>query len=90
MSAKPVILGEMETSFLNTVNFMEILYNKDIPNYLTNPTDDCLYVIDMDFDHFGVTLVGKPEKTAAFRADLSKILEGIFENRPQWQQIQFS
>lgn len=89
MSAKLIMLGEMEKSFLHVVNWMEVSYNPR-PDYLLNPGADGVYVVDIDFDHFGVTLMGKPENTAAFRADLSKTLEGIFERLPQWQQIQFS
>lgn len=89
MSAKLILLGEMEKAFLNVVNWMEVSYNPR-PDYLLNPGTDGVYVVDIDFDHFGVTLMGKPDKTTAFRADLSVILEKIFANHPQWQQIQLS
>jgi hypothetical protein len=86
MSATLMPLGDLEQSFLSVVNFMEISYNNPVSkDYLLEPTTGCVYVVDIDFDHFGVTLMGSKERTGAFRNDLGIILEKMFREYGGWQ-----
>jgi hypothetical protein len=94
MSAKLLQLGELEKTFLTTVNWMEVVHN--LPNgadYLTNPTAENVYVVDVDLEHFGVTLMGIPSKTEEFRNVLSHTMENVMEEyaqRESWRSISFS
>jgi hypothetical protein len=93
MSATLTKLGEMEKAFLLAANWLEIVSN-DRPDYLTNiDIDRGIYIVDLDFDHMGVTLMGKPERTTRFREDLSLILENTFKRyaaSESWKGITFS
>lgn len=91
MSASLIPLEPLEQGFLTTVNWMEVCENKR-SDYLTNPGEDSLYVVDLDFNHFCVTLMGHPERTKEFRESLGIILEGLWEkyaNSESWKGIQF-
>jgi hypothetical protein len=94
MSAKLLKLGELEQTFLTTVNWMEVVCNIDVgSDYLTNPTAENVYVVDIDLDHFGVTLMGTPAKTESFRNDLGDTMETFMEEyatRESWRNISLS
>jgi len=92
MPAKLMELGPLEQAFLTTVNWMEIDANKGSEDYLLNPKVDNLYVVDVDFDHFGVTLMGAPDRTNNFRIELNTILERLwtkYANAETWRSIAF-
>ena len=68
-------LGEDETTMLHLLNWME------------QSCDNTVFVIDVDFDHGGVTLYGEPNHTQAFRGKFNEIMSRVYEQVPAWREL---
>jgi hypothetical protein len=67
--AESIKLNDKETNFLKTLNWMEST------TYLGRA-----FILDIDFENYGVTLYGAHDVVDEFRADLKQYADYIEEN----------
>lgn len=68
-------LCEEEMTMLHLLNWME------------QSCDNTVFVLDVDFEHGGVTLYGEPCHTQAFRGKFNEIMARVYEKIPVWREL---